>query len=72
MSYKFSKNELRLLNTNLSLKLMLQQENLEPAKVLRYVKYEHQIEQLQVELIKLQQWVISKNKRICLLFEVQR
>lgn len=69
MDYNFNDKELRLLNSNLALKLLLQQDMLEPRKVLRNVKYEREVENLQVELIKLQQWVIKNNKRVCLLFE---
>ena len=69
MDYNFSPKDLLLLNSNLAVKMMLQQEVLDPRKVLRNVKYEKKIEKLQVELIKLQQWVIKNDKRICLLFE---
>lgn len=69
MEYNFNEKELRLLNSNLAMKLLLQQDMLEPRKVLRNVHSEREIENLQVELIKLQQWVIKNNKRVCLLFE---
>lgn len=69
MEYNFNEKELRLLNSNLAMKLLLQQDMLEPRKVLRNVRSEREIENLQVELIKLQQWVIKNNKRVCLLFE---
>ena len=66
----FSDKELKLLNTNKAIKLLLAQEdNINPEKVLRYVRYEKTLEDLQVELIKMQQWVIKNNKRVCLLFE---
>lgn len=69
MAHNFKEKDLRLLNSNLAVKLMLQQEMLDPVKVMRNVKYERDIERLQVELIKLQQWVIENNKRVCVLFE---
>lgn len=69
MNHNFNEKELRMLNSNLALKLMLQQDVLEPKKVLRDVYYEKEIEKLQVELIKLQQWVIENDQRICVLFE---
>lgn len=66
----FSEEELKLLNSNLAVKLMLQQkDSINPAKVLRYVEYEKNLEKLQVELIKLQNWVIDNQKRVCILFE---
>ncbi len=69
MNYNFNDKELRMLNSNLAVKLMLQQDVLDPTKVLRNVKNEKEIEKLQVELIKLQQWVIENGKRVCVLFE---
>ena len=70
MKYHFSESDLKLLNSNKAIKLMLQQgDNINPEKVLRYVKYEKTLEDLQVELIKMQQWIIANNKRVCLLFE---
>ena len=68
--YDFSDRDIRLLNSNKAIKLMLQQDDqINPEKVLRYVKYEKTLEELQVELIKMQHWVIENNKRVCLLFE---
>jgi polyphosphate kinase 2 len=69
MRYNFSEKELKLLNSNLAIKLMLQGEEVEPKKVLRFVNYEKEVEKLQVELIKLQHWVIEQNKRIVIIFE---
>lgn len=66
----FSIKDLKLLNSNLGIKLLLQQgDQINPEKVLRTVRSEKTLEDLQVELIKLQQWVIKNNKRVCLLFE---
>ena len=63
---EFTAEELKLLNSNKAIKLMLQQRNqVNPAKVLRYVQYERKLEELQVELIKLQHWVIENKKRVC-------
>lgn len=65
----FSEHELKLLNSNKAIKVMLRQKELNPARVLRYVEYENKLEELQVELIKLQHWVINNRKRVCILFE---
>ncbi|MFT6054708.1 MAG: polyphosphate kinase 2 [Roseivirga sp.] len=70
IKYNFSDKDLRLLNSNKAMKLLLQQgDNINPERVLRYVKYENRLEEFQVELIKLQNWVIDNNKRVCILFE---
>ena len=66
-NYEFGSNDLKLLNSNKGVKLMLQ--GLEPHKALRYVKYEREIEILQMELIKLQKWIQDHNKRLVILFE---
>lgn len=59
-----------MLNSSDALEVMMRQgDNIQPEKALRFVKYEKQLEKLQVELIKLQTWVIKENKRICILFE---
>lgn len=66
----YSEKELRMLNSSDALEVMLRQgDNIQPEKALRFVKYEKQLEKLQVELIKLQTWAINENKRICILFE---
>jgi polyphosphate kinase 2 (PPK2 family) len=62
MRYNFSNKELKLLNSTLAIKMMLQNEEVEPKKVLRFVNYEKEVEKLQVELIKLQHWVISQKQ----------
>ena len=70
LKYNFTDKELKLLNSNKAIKLLLKDKNnINPEKVLRYVKYEKRLEEFQVELIKLQQWAINEGKRICLLFE---
>ncbi|OEK04895.1 polyphosphate kinase 2 [Roseivirga misakiensis] len=68
--YNFSDKELKLLNSSSAIKMMLEQgDQINPEKVLRYVKYEKTLEDYQAQLIDLQQWVIKYNKRVCLLFE---
>lgn len=66
----FSEKDLKLLNTNRATKVLLSQgDHINPEKVLRYVKYEKTLEELQVELIKMQHWIIENNQRLCILFE---
>ena len=70
LKYNFTDKELKLLNSNKAIKLLLKDKsNVNPEKVLRYVKYEKRLEEFQVELIKLQQWAINEGKRICFVFE---
>ena len=37
--------------------------------MLRYVEYERKLKKLQVELVKLQTWVINNNERVIVVFE---
>ena len=68
--FNFTPEQLKLLNSNKAIKLMMQQgDQINPAKVLRYVEYERGLEKLQVELIKMQNWVLETNARVCILFE---
>jgi len=41
----------------------------EPAKKLNEKKYRKELERLHVELVKLQQWVVAKGLKVCILFE---
>ncbi|MEM8893862.1 MAG: polyphosphate kinase 2 [Bacteroidota bacterium] len=67
---KFTAKEIKYLNSNKAIKAMLEAgDKVQPEKVLRYVNYEKRLESYQVELIKLQNWVIENNRRVCVLFE---
>ncbi|MEP2773371.1 MAG: polyphosphate kinase 2 [Fulvivirga sp.] len=69
-TYNFSDKELRMLSSVEGIKLLSQQEGvIDPRKALRSLKYEATLKELQIELIKLQTWVIKENKRVCILFE---
>ena len=59
----------RLLSSKKGLKNLLSQEELNLDRALRNVKYEKELKKLQVELLKLQDWVRNSNKRIIIIFE---
>ncbi|MEQ8924514.1 MAG: polyphosphate kinase 2 [Fulvivirga sp.] len=68
--YNFTEEDLLLLNTKEALKLLVKAKGeLNPEKVLRFIKYEDYLERLQVELIKMQTWIIKRNQRACILCE---
>ncbi len=48
---------------------LLRSKNVNVARVRRAMQYEHELECLQVELVKLQQWVQGSGKRLAILFE---
>ena len=66
----FSSQELKLLSTKKALKMMLKSGNkFSPEKTLKTIQYERELKNLQHKLIELQNWVIKKRQRVCILFE---
>lgn len=61
--------ELKILNSNRGLFALLTQYGYDPKKAIRYVKYENTLIKLQVELIKLQKWVLENKERVIVVFE---
>ncbi|MBT8233030.1 MAG: polyphosphate kinase 2 [Saprospiraceae bacterium] len=66
---KYSKKDLDLLNSKIGLHVLLKNKKLNVNKVLDEVKYITELKQQQEELIKLQNWVIKKDKKVVILFE---
>jgi polyphosphate kinase 2 len=66
---KLLKKEIKLLNSKKSLLYFLKQKNKSVLKTLRYIKYESKLKKLQVELIKLQKWVVQNDKKVIIIFE---
>ena len=65
---KITQKEVTKLSSARGLKALLSKSfNLERA--IRYVDYERKLKKLQVELIRLQTWVIEENERIIIIFE---
>lgn len=58
---------IRLLKTKSGLSQLLGKKKL--AKIVRNIQYENELKKLQVELIKLQNWVYDNNKRVMIIFE---
>ena len=64
-----SLTELKNLRTKDDLVALYEKKNADPSKVLRTIKYEETLEQLQVELVKLQRYVQHKGIRLAIIFE---
>lgn len=62
-------NELQGINTRNELMAFLKQRGPKSAKAIRLYTYEKELRLLQIELIKLQQWINKHNKRLAILFE---
>jgi polyphosphate kinase 2 len=62
-------DELSNLKSKRDLETLYTSKNLNPKKLLETIKYEEELEKLQAELVRLQQWVVAENKRVAILFE---
>jgi len=65
----FTDKNLKKLNSKKGLLALFRKETLNYEKAIRFVDYENKLKKLQVELIKLQTWVIKNEKRIVVIFE---
>jgi len=64
-----SDEDIALLNSKFGQKQLFLSKNVNIERVLRWTKYENTLRELQVELIKLQTWVINNNQKVVILFE---
>ena len=64
-----TKKEIKLLNSRFGLEALFNSKNVNIKKALDETEYRNKMEELHVELLKLQTWVIKKNKKIVILFE---
>lgn len=65
----YTEQELEVLNSSRGKKFLFSYKNLDAEWVLKRCDYEQELETLQIELIKLQNWLINKNKKLIVLFE---
>jgi len=64
---KSIKEDIKLLNTKSGIKKLVSKKKIK--KALKTLKYEKELVELQVELIKLQNWVYENKKRVMIIFE---
>ena len=64
-----SEKDAKLLSSKKGIKILLSQKELNLDRALRNVKYEKELQKLQVELLKLQRWSQNSKKRIIIIFE---
>jgi polyphosphate kinase 2 len=67
--FKLTNEDVEILNSKKGLRAILSKEPYNLEKAVRFVKYEKKLKKLQVELIRLQSWVIAENERIIVIFE---
>ncbi|BDS15112.1 polyphosphate kinase 2 [Aureispira anguillae] len=66
---KITKDDLERINTKDGYLKLLESKKVNVKKLLRTLKYEEELNDLQVELLKMQGWALKNNKRIAILFE---
>lgn len=66
---ELTEDDIKLLNSRKGLKAILTQDDFNLEKAVRFVKYERKLAKLQVELLKLQNWIQDNNKRVIIIFE---
>jgi polyphosphate kinase 2 len=66
---KLSAKDLRTINTKEGLLKLLSSKDMDVRKVLKTMKYEKELDALQIELLKLQDHVVKNKQRVAILFE---
>lgn len=69
MNIEVSDKKYQKLISKKGLYALLQSQTLQPEKALKTLKYDKRIEKLQEELIKMQNWVVTNNKKVVIVFE---
>lgn len=69
MEDKYSQSDINKLNSNKGILALFNTVPFNIDRSLRYVNYKKELKKLQVELIRMQTWVIENNKRIIIIFE---
>lgn len=66
---KITKEDLERINTKNGYLKLLDSKKVNVKKLLKTLKYEEELNELQIELLKMQGWAAASNKRIAILFE---
>lgn len=67
--FRLTEDDIRRINTRDGLIQLLRSNRIKVGSVMDTLRYEAELERLQVELVRLQRWVQEKGKRIAILFE---
>jgi len=65
---KITKEEFEKINSNQELLKVLKQKNIPLEKLSNAMFYESELQKLQIELVKLQRWVVKHKKRVVVIF----
>ncbi len=65
----FTNKDIKNIKSNDDLRSILDKNGISPAKINTKLTYEHDLRLLQIELLKLQNWIQKTNKRVVVIFE---
>ncbi len=68
-SFKLTEEDLYLINDNKGLVELLRAKNIKLKEIFETLKYERELENLQIELVKLQRWIQETGQRVAVLTE---
>ncbi len=66
---ELNKDDLKLLNSNKGLRMLFKHETLDIVDILKELKESNRLEELRIELVKIQEWVLKNNKKVIVIFE---
>ncbi|MFT4753720.1 MAG: polyphosphate kinase 2 [Salibacteraceae bacterium] len=69
MKTKITKDEFQSLTSKEELLELIQHKKISIHKIEKSIAYEKELKLLQIELVKLQQWIVKSNKKVMIIFE---
>jgi len=69
MKQSITIKEFQQLESKLDLEDLISNKEIDTSKILNNIAYEQELKLLQIELVKLQHWVVKTNKKIMIIFE---
>ena len=69
MSKRLRIEDVKKIQTRAELKALIKKEGIPFKKVEKMLLYEKELRDLQIELVKLQRWIVKQNKRVVVIFE---
>lgn len=68
-SQKITKNDFEKISSREDLLELFEEKNIDLKKVKKRLSYDHELKNLQIELLKLQRWIFKKQMRVAVIFE---
>ena len=67
--YKLSAQDVKILNSSSGITDLLKLEKLNYQRTLKFVKARRELKRLQIDLLKMQRWIVDNNYRLAVIFE---